>query len=560
MPNYARFLKDIVSGRRSCDVVETVNLTESCSAIIMNKMPPKLGNPGNFSIPCAINRIQIDNALCDLGASVSLMPYTVYQRLDIGELLPTNITLQLADRSIKFPKGKVKDVPLRVGKFVIPVDFVVLDMDEDVHIPIILGRPFLATSGALIDVKSAKITLKVGEEVLEFDLNASMKYPSSTLEKCMKIDTIDCVVNSMHEHLLSTNNALESVLLNKEKIGDQSKEMALYEELLDENVEGKVEQACMGITLKHAMEISPTMEGKGVPMVELKPLPSHLRYEFLGPNSTFPVIVNVSLNEHQTRMLCGVLRNHQNALGYTLDNLKGISPAICMHHITLEKGAKPSIERQRKLNPQMGEVVKKEITKLLDAGIIFPISSSRCMMSIFGDMLEEEMEVFMDDFSVGGLSFEDCLTNLGKCLARCEKVNLVLNWEKCHFMVEEGIVLGHKISNRGIEVDKAKVEEADFVFNEECLNAFNKLKQALISTPIVQGLRWDLPFELMCDASDVAIGGVLGQRVEKRLYVIYYMSKTLNEAQRNYTTTEKEFLAVHYKKMKNRQHVKLQHY
>ncbi|XP_021746057.1 uncharacterized protein LOC110711929 [Chenopodium quinoa] len=237
MPNYARFLKDIVSGRRNCDVVETVNLTESCSAVIMNKMPPKLGDPGNFSIPCAINRIQIDNALCDLGASVSLMPYTVYQRLDIGELLPTYITLQLADRSIKFPKGKVEDVPLRVGKFVIPVDFVVLDMDEDVHIPIILGRPFLATCGALIDVKSAKITLKVGEEVLEFDLNASMKYPSSTLEKCMKIDTIDCIVNSMHEHLLSTNNSLENVLLNKEKIGDQSKEMELYEELLDENVE-----------------------------------------------------------------------------------------------------------------------------------------------------------------------------------------------------------------------------------------------------------------------------------------------------------------------------------
>ncbi|XP_021758383.1 uncharacterized protein LOC110723339 [Chenopodium quinoa] len=186
-----KFLKDIVSGRRSCDVVETVNLTESCSAIIMNKMPPKLGDPGNFSIPCAINRMQIDNALCDLGASVSLMPYTVYQRLDIGELLPANITLQLADRSIKFPKGKVEDVPLRVGKFVIPIDIVVLDMDEDKHIPIILGRPFLATSSALISVKSAKITLKVGEEVLEFDLNASMKYPNSTLEKCMKIDTID---------------------------------------------------------------------------------------------------------------------------------------------------------------------------------------------------------------------------------------------------------------------------------------------------------------------------------------------------------------------------------
>ncbi|XP_021718880.1 uncharacterized protein LOC110686578 [Chenopodium quinoa] len=104
MPNYAKFLKDILSGKRTCEVMESINLTENCSAIIMNKMPPKLKDPGNFSIPCAINKMQIDNALCDLGASVSIIPYSVYQRLEIGELLPSNITLQLADKSIKFPK------------------------------------------------------------------------------------------------------------------------------------------------------------------------------------------------------------------------------------------------------------------------------------------------------------------------------------------------------------------------------------------------------------------------------------------------------------------------
>ncbi|XP_021732854.1 uncharacterized protein LOC110699647 [Chenopodium quinoa] len=125
MPHYAKFLKEILSGKRTCDMAETVTLTENCSAILMNKMPPKLKDPGNFSIPCAINKIQIDNALCDVGDSVSLIPYSVYQRLELGELLPSKITLQLADRSIKIPKGKVEDVPLRVGKFVNPVDFVV---------------------------------------------------------------------------------------------------------------------------------------------------------------------------------------------------------------------------------------------------------------------------------------------------------------------------------------------------------------------------------------------------------------------------------------------------
>ncbi|XP_056691761.1 uncharacterized protein [Spinacia oleracea] len=147
MPTYSRFSK------RDCDVKETVNLTENCSAIILNQMPRKLKDPGSFSIPCAIKKLEISNALCDLGTSVSLLPYSVFAKLEVGDLVPTNITLPLADRSVKYPIGKIEDVPLRVGGFVIPVDFVVLDIDEDVHVPIILGRPFLATAGATIDVK-----------------------------------------------------------------------------------------------------------------------------------------------------------------------------------------------------------------------------------------------------------------------------------------------------------------------------------------------------------------------------------------------------------------------
>ncbi|XP_021717023.1 uncharacterized protein LOC110684893 [Chenopodium quinoa] len=505
-------------------------------------MPPKLKDPGNFSFPCAIYKMQIYNALCDLEASVSLMPYSVYQRVELGELFPTNITLQLADRSIKIPKAKVVDVPLRVGKFVIPINFVVLEMDEDANIPIILSRPFLATSGATSDVKSAKISHIVGEEVIEFDLNESMKYHSSSLKNCMRVENIDNIVNSMHEHLLTSNDPLECVLLNKENIGDHGKELVLFEMFIDGSMEESDAHICMGITIQDALQLASTKEGKGVPMVELKPLPSHLRYEFLGPNSTFPVIVSSSLSESQAQELCGVLRRHQGALGYTIDDLKGGSIRLCNALATFQ----------------------------------------RCMMGIFGDMLEEEMEVFMDDFSMVGVSFEDYLVNLERCLAHCEKVNLVLNWEKCHFMVEEGIVLGHKISHKGIEVDKAKIEvieklpppvnvkgvrsflghagfyrrfikdfsliakplndllqkDVEFNFDDRCLEAYNKFKNALISTPIVQAPRWELPFELMGDVSDTAIGGVLGQRVEKRLHVMYYMSKTLSAL--NYLISKKE--------------------
>ncbi|XP_024046598.1 uncharacterized protein LOC112100952 [Citrus clementina] len=217
-----------------------------------------------------------------------------------------------------------------------------------------------------------------------------------------------------------------------------------------------------------------------------------------------------------------------------------------------------------------------------------PATFQRCMLSIFSDMVERFLEVFMDDFSVFGDSFDQCLHHLTLVLQRCIEKNLVLNWEKCHFMVKQGIVLGHIISSKGIEVDKAKVDlisnlpppktvrevrsflghagfyrrfikdfskvsrplcnllakDVPFIFNDSCLMAFEKLKQLLTSSPIIQAPNWSLPFELMCDASDYAVGAVLGQRVDRIPHVIYYASMTLNDAQLNYSTTEKEMLAV----------------
>lgn len=217
-----------------------------------------------------------------------------------------------------------------------------------------------------------------------------------------------------------------------------------------------------------------------------------------------------------------------------------------------------------------------------------PATFQRCMMAIFHDMIEEKLEIFMDDFSVFGSSFENCLHNLSLVLERCKTTDLMLNWEKCHFMVREGIVLGHKISEEGIQVDRAKIEaieklpppanvkgvrsflghagfyrrfikdfskiiqplckllekESDFIFDDACLQAFHTIKEKLISAPIITKPNWEMPFEIMCDASDYAVGAVLGQRVDKLFRPIYYASKTMNEHQINYTTTEKEMLAV----------------
>ncbi|CAM8972830.1 unnamed protein product [Rhodiola kirilowii] len=217
-----------------------------------------------------------------------------------------------------------------------------------------------------------------------------------------------------------------------------------------------------------------------------------------------------------------------------------------------------------------------------------PGTFQRVVTSIFSDMIGSFIEVFMDDFTVHGDTFEACLRNLDAVLERCVSMNLVLNYEKCHFMVTHGVVLGHIVSKEGMEVDKAKIDvimtlpypstvrdiksflghagfyrrfikdfskkalplssllqkDVPFEFNKECKEAFDELKSALTSTPIIRAPDWSKGFEIMCDASDYAVGAVLGQRDEKKPVVIYNASRTLDSAQRNYSTTEKELLAV----------------
>ncbi|KAL0394779.1 UNVERIFIED_CONTAM: hypothetical protein Slati_4444100 [Sesamum latifolium] len=164
MPSYVKFLKEVISNKRKCEGGESVKLNEECSAILQNKLLPKLKDSGSFSIPCTIENTDFDKALCDLGASVNLMSYSIFEKLGMHELTLTIITLQQADRSIKYPMEIVEDVLVKVEKFIIPVDFIVLDMEEDVNMPLILGRPFLATSRALIDVQKGQLTLRVNDE------------------------------------------------------------------------------------------------------------------------------------------------------------------------------------------------------------------------------------------------------------------------------------------------------------------------------------------------------------------------------------------------------------
>ncbi|KAL6312056.1 hypothetical protein AAG906_027262 [Vitis piasezkii] len=266
-----------------------------------------------------------------------------------------------------------------------------------------------------------------------------------------------------------------------------------------------------------------------------------LKYTYLEENKQCPVVISSPLTTHQEISLLEVLKRCKKAIGWQISDLKGISPLVCTHHIYMEDEAKRIRQPQRRLNPYLQEVVQVEVLKLLQAGIIYPIPDSS-WVSPTQVVPKKKLNVvtrkdhfplpFIDQVleRVSGHPFY-CFLDGYSGYFQIEIDDLVLNWEKCHFMVHQGIVLGHIISEKGIEVDKAKVE------------LILKLPSPT-SCKMMRAPNWQLPFEVMCDASDFAIGVVLGQREDGKPYVIYYASKTLNEAQRNYTTTEKELLAV----------------
>ncbi|CAM8877992.1 unnamed protein product [Rhodiola kirilowii] len=292
-PSYARFLKDVITCRRTIEDVDTVSLNGECSAILQPRMPPKLEDPGSFSISCFINDIKIERAMCDLGASISLMPYSLCKKLNMGEPKPTSLILRLADRSSRFPKGVLKDVPVRVGNFYIPGDFVVLEMEEDNEIPILLGRPFLYTAGAIFDTTKGSITMRVGDEEIEFNLEKAQRGPNSTMT-CNYLDLVDTYELYDVPNLLMSAIDLDNELPD---IGD-----------------------CWAILEENCEEGTLSDKGKEFCSVELKALPTSLRYEFLGPNSSLPIIVNSSLNDVETSKLLDVVRKHKDAIGYSIDD------------------------------------------------------------------------------------------------------------------------------------------------------------------------------------------------------------------------------------------------
>ncbi|GJS25750.1 reverse transcriptase domain-containing protein [Tanacetum coccineum] len=495
-------------------------LNENCSAVLLNKLPKKLGDPGRFLIPCEFSRINTCNALADLGASINLMPYSVWKNLSLPVLTPTCMTLELADQSISEPIGIAEDVYVTVGKFQFPADFVVVDFEPDPRVPLILGRSFLKTSRALIDVYEVQSQRRVNPKIhdvikkeVEKLLDAGLIYPISDSPWVSPVHCVPkkggiTVVKNDDNELIPTRLVTGwRVCIDYRKLNEATRKDHFPLPFMDQMLER---------------------------------LAGNQYYCFLDGFSGYFQIPIDPKDQEKTTFTCPYGTFAYRRMPFGLCNAPG--------------------------------------------------TFQRCMMAIFHDMIEKTMEVFMDDFSVFGDSFSTCLSHLEKMLKRCEDTNLSLNWEKSHFMVKEGIVLGHKISKSRIEVDRAKVEviaklphpttvkgvrsflghagfyrrfiqdfskiarpmthllekETPFFFSKECIESFNTLKRKLTEAPILIAQDWDLSFELMCDASDFAIGATLGQRKNNHFQPIHYASKTMTEAQAHYTTTEKELLAVVY--------------
>ena len=378
MPLYAKFMKEIMSIKRKIVEEGILSLTATYSAVIQNSLLEKMHDPGSFTIPCEIGHAIMGKTLCGSGANINLMPLSVAKRLRLGELTPTAMTLQMADKTLAHPEGILEDVFIKVGKFIFPVDFVVIDIQEDKQVLLLLGRPFLATGAALIEVKKGELTLRVGDEAVHFNLNHSLKQPKLSDVEC---EIVEMKILNCSEKMKDCN--FQNSMNENEKNFQYLEHLEI--EFLDPNVKLNKEELSVE---ENNVEKSNSYKEEGVEEntssegLTLKELPKHLKYSFLQPKKGKPVIISAELIELEEQKLLETLRKYKEAIAWFIEDLKGTSPSICMHKILMEENAKTSIEHQRRLNPVMKEVVKKEVLKWLNADFIYAISDSPWVSSV----------------------------------------------------------------------------------------------------------------------------------------------------------------------------------
>ena len=248
-----------------------------------------------------------------------------------------------------------------------------LDYEADKEVPIILGRPFLATGRTLIDVQKGELTMRVHDEQVTFNVFKAMQFPDD-VEECAAMSVFDAVVDEEIQEEFCKSASQMFLSGNCDEDGGKEEAQVTWLGKKHQGDNGKRPFESLELTEGVFKWVKPSIEE--APVLDLKPLPAHLRYAYLGEGSTLPVIISSTLDLKQEQLLLEMLKNYKRAIGWIIADIKGISPSVCMHKILLEDCCSNSVEQQRRLNPIMKEVVKKEVIKWLDAGIIYPISDS----------------------------------------------------------------------------------------------------------------------------------------------------------------------------------------
>nr|GEV76270.1 reverse transcriptase domain-containing protein [Tanacetum cinerariifolium] len=509
MPKFASTIKSLLTNKDKLFELARVSLNENCSAMLIKKLLEKLGDSGKFLIPYDFLRMEVCHAIADLGSSINLMPLSIWKKLSLPELTPTRMTLELADRSISHPKGVAKDVFLKVGKFHFPTDFVVVDFKADPRVPLILGRSFLRTSRALIDVYEEEITLR--DESVTFNLNQIMRYSSTyddnsynpkSSNPTLVSDPIISERESCKEPIVKYSSPtltpfeesdffLEEIedFLNDDSIPtgiensvyDPERDILFLEQLLNEDP--------FQIPLMDLKDVEETKAKSSIeepPELELKELPSHLEYAFLEDSNKLPVIIAKDLKDVEKEALINVLKSHKWTIAWKISDIKGIDPRFCTHKILIEDDYKPAVQSERRVNPKIHDVIKKEFIKLLNAG-------ETTFTCLYGTFAYRRMPFGL--FNAPGM-FQRAKVDVIAKLPHPTNVKGVRSF------------LGHAGFYRRFIQDFSKIarpmthlleKETPFVFSKECVDAFNTLKKKLTEAPILVVPDWNLPFELMCD-------------------------------------------------------------
>ncbi|GJZ52051.1 reverse transcriptase domain-containing protein [Tanacetum coccineum] len=461
-------------------------------------------------------------ALADLGASINLMPLSVWKQLSLPELTSTRMTLELANRSTVHPKGVAEDVFVKVGKFYFLADFVVVDYDVDPRVPLILGRPFLRTARALIDGYDVTCE-ECAQEVPGFSDSSLSGNPTpsdaifaSSSPSFTPFEGGHFILEEI-ETFLHTSVELSNL---DDDYYDTERDILYLEKLLNEDPSPTLppmkndDLKQVDVTLT-----KPSIEE--LPELKLKDLPSHLEYAFLEGTDNLPVIISKELKDEEKTALLKVLKSRKRAIAWKIFNIKGIDPSFCTHKILMEDDFKPVVQHQRRVNPKIHEVIKKEVIKLLDTRLIYPIADSPWVSPVHCVPKKGGMTVIENDNN------------------ELIPTQLVTRWRIC-------------IDYQKLK-DVTRKDHFPLPFMDQMLerlagneyycflDVFSGYFQIHIDLKDQDKTTFTCPYGTFAYRR-----AVLGQRKTKHFQPIHYASKTMMDAQAHYTTTEKELLAVVY--------------